>query len=60
LENLTGGPVMNPNPTREVVIREFVPVGKYRVRLLARPKTREKALDFREYVSTETFEGLCA
>jgi hypothetical protein len=45
-------------PSRqEEVIREFPPIGKYRIRLLAHPKTREKSLDLREYVSSETFEG---
>jgi hypothetical protein len=48
---------MNPNPSREVVIREFPPIGKYRIRLVAHPKTREKVLDLREYVSLESFEG---
>jgi hypothetical protein len=47
-------------PLREDVIREFPPLGKYRVRLVAHPKTREKTLDLREYISSETFEGLCA
>lgn len=46
----------NP-PGQEEVIREFPPVGKYRIRLLARPKTKEKALDLREFVCSETFEG---
>ena len=44
-------------PLREDVIREFPPLGKYRVRLVAHPKTREKTLDIREYISSETFEG---
>ena len=48
----------NSNPTRqEEVIREFPPVGKYRVRLVVHPQTRRKALDLREFVSFETFEG---
>lgn len=41
--------------TREEVIREFPPIGKYRIRLL-KSKAR-KTLDIREYVSADTFEG---
>jgi hypothetical protein len=42
---------------KEDVIREWPPVGKYRIRLVAQPKTQTKTLDIREYVSNETFEG---
>ncbi len=43
---------------KEEVIREFPPVGKYRIRLLAQPKTQVKSLDIREYVvSPNVFEG---
>ncbi len=47
------------NPSREQVLREFNPLGKYRVRLLIDPaKTgAQPTLDIREYVSTQTFEG---
>ena len=48
----------NTNAVRQQeVIREFPPIGKYRVRLLAHPKTRKKTLDLREFISSETFEG---
>ena len=45
--------------TKEEVIREFTPLGKYRVRLVRNPKRPNEApiLDIREYVSAETFEG---
>jgi hypothetical protein len=50
--------VKNTNPSKqEEVIREFPPIGKYRIRLLVRPTSREKTLDLREYVSLESFEG---
>lgn len=42
---------------KEEVLREYAPVGKYRIRLLQNPKTGKRALDIREYVSTGTFEG---
>ena len=42
---------------KEQVLKEFVPIGKYRIRLLENPKTKAQALDIREYVSSETFEG---
>ena len=42
---------------KEDVIREFPPIGKYRIRLVAQPKTQTRTLDIREYVSNETFEG---
>ena len=46
-------------PQKEEVIREFPPLGfRYRVRVLANPKSKQKTLDIREYVSSETgFEG---
>ena len=48
----------NTNPSKqEEVIREFTPIGKYRIRLLVGPASREKSLDLREYVSLESFEG---
>ena len=48
----------NPNSGRqEDVIREFPPIGKYRIRLLARPASRERVLDCREYAVLESFEG---
>lgn len=47
----------NTNPVREVVTREWPPLGKYRVRLVEHPKTHEKSLDIREYVSGSSFEG---
>ncbi len=47
------------NPSREQVLREFNPLGKYRVRLLVDPAKAgaRPVLDIREYVSTQTFEG---
>ena len=42
---------------KEAVIREFPPVGKYRVRLLEDEKARKRVLDVREYISGESFEG---
>ncbi len=46
-------------PLAEDILREFPPVGKYRIRLLQNPKRPEvePVLDIREYVSAETFEG---
>lgn len=41
----------------EVVVKEFPPLGKYRVRILEHPKTHEKVLDIREFVSTDSFSG---
>ena len=38
------------------VVREFSPIGKYRVRLLKGAKGNE-ALDIREYVQNDQFEG---
>ena len=48
----------NTNPSREDhVIREFPQIGRYRIRLLAHPKTNEKVLDLREYAVLESYEG---
>lgn len=46
-------------PSREEVLCEFAPVGKYRVRLVQNPRKRDRhpILDIREYVSSQTFEG---
>jgi hypothetical protein len=46
-------------PVKEVVLCEFPPIGKYRIRLLANPKKpqAEPVLDIREYATSETFEG---
>lgn len=46
-------------PATEEVVREFAPLGKYRVRLVRNPKRPDAlpTLDIREYVSTERFEG---
>jgi len=50
--------VNNTNsPREEAVIREFPQIGKYRVRLVAHPKTKQKALDLREYAVLESYEG---
>jgi hypothetical protein len=47
------------NAVREEVVRELPPVGKYRIRLVrnARRPEAPPALDIREYVTSETFEG---
>ena len=42
---------------KEEVLREFPPIGKYRIRLLSGARPKERTLDIREYVSGETFEG---
>jgi hypothetical protein len=46
-------------PATEEVLREFTPLGKYRVRLVHNPRRANQppTLDIREYVSTEKFEG---
>lgn len=44
-------------PAPEMVLREWPPMGKYRIRLVQRGKGRGPALDIREYISSETFEG---
>jgi hypothetical protein len=41
----------------EVVVKEFPPLGKYRVRILEHPKTHQKVLDIREFVSNDSFSG---
>ncbi len=43
---------------KEEVLREFPPVGKYRVRLLSGSRAKERTLDVREYVvNHDSFEG---
>lgn len=42
-------------PPKDEVIKEFPALGRYRVRVLKR--RGKKALDIREYVNAETFEG---
>ena len=49
-------PNTGKQPHKEEVIREFPPLGKYRVRLLEDSK-RGRTLDIREFVSSESFEG---
>ncbi|MBI3855763.1 MAG: hypothetical protein HY293_08750 [Planctomycetes bacterium] len=46
-------------PISKEVLREFPPLGKYRVRLVRNPRRPAEAptLDIREYVSSENFEG---
>jgi len=46
-------------PISEEVIREFAPMGKYRVRLVRNPRRPKEGptLDIREYISAESFEG---
>ena len=46
-------------PVKEEVVREFPPLGKYRMRLVRNPRKPGEmpTLDIREYVSAETFEG---
>jgi len=46
-------------PLKEEVVREFPPLGKYRIRLVRNPKRpgETPTLDIREYISSETFEG---
>ncbi len=46
-------------PSREELVREFPPLGKYRIRLLRNPRRPGEGpvLDIREYVSSNTFEG---
>jgi hypothetical protein len=48
-----------PPVVSENVLREFVPIGRYRVRLVQNAKRPENppTLDIREYVSSDTFEG---
>jgi len=42
---------------KETVIREFPPMGKYRVRVLENEKNHQRVLDIREFISSESFEG---
>lgn len=49
--------VNNNKPVAEEVLREFPPLGKYRIRLVRAGKGRGPVLDIREYISSETFEG---
>jgi hypothetical protein len=46
-------------PVNEEVLREFPPLGKYRIRLVRNPRRPGEGptLDIREYISSETFEG---
>ena len=46
-------------PGRDQVLREFPPVGKYRIRLLVDPSKpgAQPTLDIREYVASQSFEG---
>lgn len=46
-------------PIKEEVVREFPPLGKYRMRLVRNPRRpmESPTLDIREYISSETFEG---
>jgi hypothetical protein len=46
-------------PVNEEVLREFPPLGKYRIRLVRNPRRAGESpvLDIREYISSETFEG---
>ena len=50
---------LSNKPIKEEVLKEFPPLGKYRIRLIRSPKRPSEApvLDIREYVSSETFEG---
>lgn len=49
----------NAKPLREQVLKEWSPLGKYRVRLLrdAIKPAEESVLDIREYVSSAEYEG---
>lgn len=44
---------------KDQVLKEYPPVGKYRIRLLVDPARpgAGPTLDIREYVSSQTFEG---
>ena len=46
-------------PIKEEVLREWPPLGKYRMRLVRNPRRpmETPTLDIREYISSETFEG---
>ena len=47
----------NEVPRSEEVLREFPPIGKYRVRVVQSGRTKTKVLDVREYVKGGDFEG---
>lgn len=49
----------NTGPIKEEVLKEFPPLGKYRVRLVRNPKRPADVpvLDIREFISGESFEG---
>ena len=51
---------ISQKPSREELVREFPPLGKYRIRLLRNPRRPGEGpvLDIREYVSSNTFEGV--
>lgn len=42
---------------KEEVVREFPPIGKYRIRIMRNVKTKAEVLDIREYISGAEFEG---
>jgi hypothetical protein len=46
-------------PIKEEVLKEFPPLGKYRIRLVRNPRRPMEGptLDIREFISSETFEG---
>jgi len=46
---------MPSTQVRDEVLREFPPIGKYRIRVVKRKSAT--VLDIREYVSSNTFEG---
>lgn len=48
---------MASEKAKDVVLREFPPVGKYRVRLIKPDEKSPPVLDVREYVTGATFEG---
>lgn len=39
------------------VLKEFPPVGNYRVRIVRDSRDSHERIDIREYVSSDTFEG---
>lgn len=50
-------PQKSPLPQKDQVLREYPPMGKYRVRLVTAGQGKGPRLDIREYISSETFEG---
>lgn len=54
-----GGHVAKNMPKREEVLKEFQPIGKYRIRLMRDPERPGESpnLDIREYISSRDFEG---